>query len=199
MHFRNTRHTLAAVNPIELAASLLGLANIALLVRRSVWNFPFALGSVTCTAIVLYEARLYAETGLQAFFFGANLWGWWLWKQAKDADESTVPVGWLTRPERAIWAAVTAALSVSLGWLLHRFTDAALPFADSAVAGASIAAQILLSLRRVENWILWVAIDVVAVGLYLSRGLPLLAALYAVFLVMSALGLKQWIKAARAC
>lgn len=90
-------------------------------------------------------------------------------------------------------------LSLSLGWLLHRFTNAALPFADSAVTGASIAAQILLSLRRVENWVLWVAIDVVAIGLYLARGLPLLATLYAVFLVLSVLGLRQWTKAARSC
>lgn len=187
------------MNPVELAASVLGLANIALLVRRSVWNFPFALGSVTCTAIVLFEARLYAETGLQAFFFGANLWGWWLWYRAKGGDDHAVPVGWLSGRERVIWSAITAALSLSLGWLLHRFTDAALPFADSAVAGASIAAQILLSLRRIESWALWVMIDVVAIGLYLSRGLPLLAALYAVFLVMSALGLREWMKAARAC
>lgn len=187
------------MNPVELAASLLGLANIALLVRRSVWNFPFALASVSCTGVVLWEARLYAETGLQAFFFATNLWGWWLWTQARDADEGAVPVRWMSMPERTTWAGVTAVLSLSLGWLLHRFTNAALPFADSAVTGASIAAQILLSLRRVENWVLWVAIDLVAIGLYLARGLPLLAALYAAFLVLSVLGLRQWIKAAQPC
>lgn len=187
------------MNPVELAASILGLVNIALLVRRSVWNFPFALASVTCTAVVLYGARLYAETGLQAFFFAANIWGWWLWARSKGADEDTVPVGWMTARERLAWGAVTAALSLSLGWVLHRFTDAALPFADSAVTGASIAAQILLSLRRIENWVLWVLIDVVAIGLYITRGLPLLAVLYAAFLVLSLLGLRQWTKAARAC
>jgi nicotinamide mononucleotide transporter len=187
------------VNPVELSASLLGLANIALLVRRSVWNFPFALASVTCTGVVLYGARLYAETGLQAFFFAANLWGWWLWRQSKSADDKVVQVGWMSMKARLGWMFTTAALSLSLGWLLHRFTDAALPFADSAVAGASIAAQILLSLRRVENWVLWVLIDVVAVGLYLSRGLPLLAGLYAAFLVMSVLGLREWTKAAGKC
>lgn len=187
------------MNPVELAASLLGLANIALLVRRSVWNFPFALGSVSCTGVVLWEARLYAETGLQAFFFATNLWGWWLWAQARGAEESAVPVRWMSMPERMTWSGATTVLSFSLGWLLHRFTNAALPFADSAVTGASIAAQILLSLRRVENWVLWVAIDVVAIGLYLARGLPLLATLYAVFLVLSVLGLRQWTKAARSC
>ncbi len=158
-----------------------------------------ALASVACTGVVLYGARLYAETGLQAFFFTANLWGWWLWLRSKNTAESAVPVGWMSGYERLAWSAVTAALSVALGWILHRFTDAALPFADSAVAGASIAAQILLSFRRVENWMLWVLIDMVAVWLYASRGLPLLAGLYAVFLVMSVMGLREWAKAARAC
>jgi nicotinamide mononucleotide transporter len=92
---------------------------------------------------------------------------------------------------------VTAALSLSLGWAMHRFTNAALPFADSAVTGASIAAQFLLSFRRIENWVLWIAIDVVSIALYLARGLPLLAALYGAFLVMSAVGLRAWIGAAR--
>jgi nicotinamide mononucleotide transporter len=184
---------------MELAASLLGLANIALLVRRSVWNFPFALASVTCTGVVLYGAQLYAETGLQAFFFAANLWGWLLWLRSKSAEESAVPVRWMSVRARVAWTVVTATLSLSLGWMLHRFTDAALPFADSAVAGASIAAQILLSFRRVENWVLWVLIDAVAIWLYASRGLPLLAALYAVFLVMSVMGLREWTKAVRTC
>lgn len=187
------------MNPVELAASVLGLANIALLVRRSVWNFPFALASVACTAVVLYGARLYAETGLQAFFFGTNLWGWRLWARSRGAEDGAVPVGWMTLPQRVVWGGVTAGLSLSLGWMLHRFTDAALPFADSAVTGASIAAQILLSLRRIENWVLWVLIDVVAIGLYIARDLPLLAVLYAAFLVLSLLGLRQWTKAARAC
>lgn len=187
------------MNPVELAASVLGLANIALLVGRSVWNFPFALASVACTAVVLYGARLYAETGLQAFFFATNIWGWWLWARSTGTAESTVPVGWMTLRERLAWGAVTAVLSLSLGWVLHRFTDAALPFADSAVTGASIAAQILLSLRRIENWVLWVLIDVVAIGLYIARDLPLLAGLYAAFLMLSLLGLRQWTRAARAC
>lgn len=187
------------MNPVEIAASLLGLANIALLVRRSVWNFPFALASVACTGVVLYGTRLYAETGLQVFFFAANLWGWWLWLRSKGTEDSGVPVGWMSGTARATWIGVTATLSLSLGWILHRFTDAALPFADSAVAGASIAAQILLSLRRIENWVLWVVIDVVAVWLYATRGLPLLAGLYAAFLLMSVMGLREWTRAARAC
>ena len=109
-----------------------------------------------------------------------------------------MPVTWMQWPARAAWGAVTIALSLSLGWVMHRFTDAALPFADSAVAGASVAAQLLLNVRRIENWVLWIAIDVVSVGLYITRGLNLLAALYVAFLVLSVIGLRQWTQAAKA-
>jgi nicotinamide mononucleotide transporter len=107
-----------------------------------------------------------------------------------------VPVGWMGRPARIGWAVATAAISLALGLSLARWTDAALPMADSAVTGMSIAAQILLSFRRIENWVLWIVIDIVSIALYLSRDLHLLAALYAGFLVLSVVGLRTWTRAA---
>lgn len=181
----------------ELAGSLLGLVNIVLLIRRSVWNFPVAMAMVSLIGVTLFEARLYSEAGLQVFFFVVNAWGWYLWSRVED-DHHEVPVRWMSGNVRAIWVVVTAALSLSLGWVMHRFTNAALPFADSAVTGASVAAQILLSLRRIENWVLWVAIDVVSIGLYLYRDLYALAGLYVLFGVLSVKGLREWQAAARA-
>lgn len=184
------------MSPLEIAGSILGLANIVLLIRRSVWNFPVAMAMVTCIGLVLFEARLYAETGLQAFFFAVNAWGWWLWSRAGGEAEA-VPVGWMTWRARIGWGAATAAISVALGLGLARWTDAVLPVADSAVAGMSVAAQLLLSLRRVENWVLWIVVDIVSVALYVNRELHLLAALYTAFLVLSVVGLRAWARAAR--
>lgn len=181
-----------ALNPIEAAASLIGLVQIVLLVRRSVWNFPLAMVQVALTGVVLVDARLYSEAGLQGFFFIVNAQGWWAWRRAQGGNDAAVPVRRMDWPARGGWAAVTVALSLSLGWVMHRFTNAALPFADSAVTGASIAAQLLLNARRIENWVLWIAIDVVSIGLYLVRGLNLLAVLYFAFLVLSVIGLRQW-------
>jgi len=181
----------------ELAGAALGLLNVILLVRRSVWNFPAAMAMVTLVGFTLWEAKLYAETGLQVFFFVVNAWGWYLWYTAREPDQVAVPVGWMTDRARFVWASATALLSLSLGWMLHRFTDAALPFADSVIAGASITAQILLSLRRIENWILWIAIDVLAVALYINRELYFLAGLYVVLGIMSVVGLREWRAAAR--
>ena len=180
----------------EVAGSVLGLINIGLLVRRSVWNFPVAMAMVSLVAVVLVRARLYSEAGLQGFFFVVNAWGWWLWRRARG-DLPAVPVGWMDWRTRGLWLLGAASFSVWLGWAMARFTQAALPFADAAVTGASIVAQILLSLRKVENWALWVVIDVVSVGLYMMRGLDLLAGLYGLFGVISMLGLREWSAAAR--
>ncbi len=181
---------------VELTGAVLGLIQIWLLVRRSIWNFPLAMASVSLIAMTLFEERLYSEAGLQLFFFVINAVGWFQWRAARDASRH-VPVGWMTVPQRLTWLGITVLLSVSLGWLMHRFTNAALPFADSAVAGASIAAQLLLNMRRIENWVLWVVIDVASIVLFYSRDLYFLLALYLAFLVISVIGLRQWISAER--
>ena len=181
---------------LEWVAAGLGVINVALLIFRTVWNFPFGIASVAMYIFVFWEKLLYAEAALQVFFVLAQLWGWWLWVRV-GSDDNRVPVRWLDWPSRAVWFAVTAAVSLNLGWVLHRFTNAAMPYADSAIAGASVAAQILLGLRRVENWIMWIAIDIAAMGLYINRGLYPTTGLYGCFLVLSLFGLKEWLEAAR--
>lgn len=182
--------------PLEPVAVVFGLANIILLVRRSIWNFPFAIAMVSLYAVIFFDQRLYAEAGLQVFFAIVNICGWWLWRRAGGAEER-VAVAWLGWPARLAWLCFIAALTIALGTMLERLTDAAMPYPDAAIAAASIAAQILLSFRRIENWLLWIAIDAGAIALYIERGLALTAALYAAFLVLSVLGLREWAKAGK--
>jgi len=179
---------------IEWVAAALGVINISLLIFRSVWNYPFGIAMVALYTFIFFEKRLYAESGLQIFFVLAQLWGWYLWVKVEGEDDR-VPVRWLSNLGRAVWFTVTAAVSLNLGWLMHQFTNAAMPYADAGIAGASVAAQILLAYRRIENWVLWIAIDVAAIGLYINRELYPTAGLYGGFLVLSLIGLKEWIAA----
>ena len=182
--------------PLEPVAVVFGLANIALLVRRSIWNFPFAIAMVSLYAIIFFEQRLYAEAGLQLFFAAVNIYGWWLWRRAGGAQEP-VAVHWLGWSARFGWLIFIVLATLALGTLMERLTDAAMPYPDAAIAAASIAAQFLLSFRRIENWLLWIVIDVGAIALYIARDLHLTAGLYAAFLVLSVLGLREWIAANR--
>ena len=184
------------MNPLELIAVILGIANVALLVRRSIWNYPFGMAMVALYFVIFREARLYGEAGLQVFFFVVQGWGWWLWARAGGLARMVV-VEWMGWPARIAALVLVAASSLGIGWAMATYTNAALPFADATIAGASVVAQVLLAMRRVENWALWIAIDVLSIGVYLNRELYLTAGLYVVFLGLATAGFVQWTKAAR--
>jgi nicotinamide mononucleotide transporter len=181
---------------IEWGALALGLVNIALLIFRSIWNFAFGIVSVAFASFVLYERKLYGESSLQWFFVAAQLWSWWLWHKVGD-DDNRVPVRWLDWPSRIVWLVGIAALALNLGWAMDRFTDATVPYADAGITGASIAAQFLLGFRRIENWLIWIVVDIASVVLFIDRELYALAGLYGGMLVMCLFGLKEWIEAER--
>jgi nicotinamide mononucleotide transporter len=181
---------------VEWAAMALGLVNIALLIFRNVWNFAFGIASVILAGFVMWERKLYGESSLQLFFVFAQAWGWWLWLKI-GGEDNTVPVRWLDWTSRWVWLMGIAAVSLNLGWALHRFTDAAVPYADAGITGASIAAQFLLAFRRIENWLIWIVIDIASVILFIDRELYALAGLYGGMLVMCLFGLKEWVEAER--
>jgi nicotinamide mononucleotide transporter len=179
------------MNALEWVAAGLGLVNVTLVVWRSVWNYPFGLAMVALYFFVFYEAKLYSDALLQIFFFVVQLYGWRNWVLAKRAA-GEVPVATLTWPARLFWIAGIAATSIAWGLLMGHFTDAAAPMIDAAIAGTSIAAQILMAQRRIENWLLWILVDAVAIWLFAWRGLHATSALYAVFLFLSIAGLIGW-------
>ena len=181
---------------LELIATLLGLANIVLLVRRSIWNYPFGLAMVALYAGIFFDKKLYSDALLQFFFFAIQIYGWWAWWRA-GGGEHKVEVERLTGPARIAWIAMIALTSLAWGWIMGTYTDAALPWWDALIAMGSIAAQILLARRRIENWILWIAVDAIAICVYLAKGLTLTAGLYSIFLALCVLGLREWAAAER--
>ncbi|WP_432768918.1 MAG: nicotinamide mononucleotide transporter [Sphingopyxis sp.] len=179
---------------LEWLAVALGLANVALVVARSVWNYPFGLAMVCLYGLIFYETRLYSDMVLQGFFFIVQIYGWIAWRAASAATQ--VPVRWLAPRTRLIWGAAIVAAWLIWSAAMARFTDAAAPWVDGAIAMMSVAAQILMARRMVENWWLWIAVDILAIPLFASRGLTLTAGLYALFLLMSLVGLYRWRRAA---
>ncbi len=181
---------------LEWIAAGFGVLNIALLIFRSHWNYLFGLVMVALYFFVFWEQALFAEAVLQVFFFAAQGWGWWLWLRV-GGDGNNVEVRWLDWRSRWVWLVAMAAISVNLSWLMEKYTTASAPWIDTPIAVFSVGAQILLAFRRIENWVLWVVIDVVSIWLYIMRDLEPTAGLYGGFLVMSLFGLKEWTEAAR--
>ncbi len=176
---------------IELFAAGLGVVNVWLVVRRSVWNYPFGLVMVTLYGFVFFRARLYSDTILQGYFFAVQVFGWWYWLKGRGTDG-------LVRPEvmhtagRLAATAVTLAGAAAGGWFFATYTNAAAPWLDAFIATASVMAQYLMSIRKIENWAWWIAVDIVAVGVYFWKGLYPTTVLYVIFLGLSIMGMISW-------
>jgi nicotinamide mononucleotide transporter len=187
---------LSEMSPVEGLAALLVLANVWLIARRSIWNYAFGLVGVAIYGIVFFRAKLYSDMLLQIFFFVVQLYGWRQWIRSRAAAGEVV-VERLAWRARALWSVGIAIAIVGWGWLMHRFTDASFPWWDASVAMISIAAQILMSVRKIENWWLWIAANILSIGLYAAKALWITTGLYVILLAISVWGLIEW-KRARA-
>lgn len=181
------------MNWLEWIAAALTLVTVVLVVLRTIWNYPFGLAAVALYFFVYLQAKLYSDALLQIFFFVTQLYGWWVWARAPQVDHG-VAVTSMSNRARGRWMTGTVIASVAWGFLMHRYTDAAAPYIDATVAGLSVTAQILQSLRRYECWVLWIAADVVAIGLYAWKGLSVTSGLYGLFLILAIVGLIDWRK-----
>lgn len=179
---------------IEITAAILGFINVLLIIRRSVWNYPFGLGMVTLYCWIFWEYQLYAESGLQVYFFIIQLFGWVWWLQGRGGDGRIIVVRSPIK-ELIACAVICVAVIAALGTALDHYTDADLPYWDSSIAALSVVAQYLLARRRLESWPVWITVDVLAIGLYLEKDLVPTAVLYGVFLVLATWGLITWARA----
>ncbi len=185
------------MTPLEISANLVTTLAIALAARNHVHTWSTGIVGSVLFGIQFFQSQLYADATLQVFFIATSVIGWRQWQHAAAARGSgAAPVQRrVTRatPRSLAWMAA-AALAVCLGYgaLLHRFTDAYLPFVDAAVLGLSVIAQCLLMQRKLETWPWWLAVNTLSVPLFASRGLHLTAVLYAVYWCNAWYGWWRW-------
>ena len=180
--------------PIEIIAVICGLINVSLIIRRSIWNYPFGFVMVVLYARIFYDYQLYSDALLQIYFFIIQIYGVIYWLRG-TADDGKIVVEKLPRALYLRYLLVGGVGWLLLSTLMSHFTDASYPYWDGAIAALSVVAQFLLSRRHLESWYLWIVVDVLAIGLFTLKDLGPTAALYAVFLVLACVGLWQWRKA----
>jgi nicotinamide mononucleotide transporter len=169
-----------------------GAVCVWLVTKGNIWNWPVGLANNIFFAILFWRARLFADFGLQGVYLILGIYGWWNWRRG-GARKSPVPVSRATRGE---WIILTAFL-IAGTWVLREIliaVNGAAPFWDAATTVLCLCAQYLLCRKRFEHWLFWITADIVYVPLYLSRGLPLTAILYAGFLLLCSVGLRRWKK-----
>ena len=179
--------------PLEFISFILSIITVALNIRQLHWAWLFSILSSGLYAMVFLDARLYGDMGLQFIFILTSIWGWhqWLWG---DNDQHSLTVSSLTMKDNIKSARAWLLGFAILAWFLKTFTDTDVPNADGFLTAGSLLGQVLLSRKKIENWLVWIIVDVLYIWLYLYKGLMLTATLYAVFVIMAIIGWRVWNK-----
>jgi nicotinamide mononucleotide transporter len=179
------------VGLLELFAAIVGAISVWLSVRQNILSWPSAIVNVVLYAVVFYQAKLYADMGLQVVYAALSVYGWYEWLYGGEGRTELHVTR--TGPRLAALLALIALSGAALlGALLRHTTDAALPYMDSFLSSTSLVAQWMMTRKKVENWLVWIAVDVLYVGMFIFKGLYVTAGLYAVFLALAVRGYLDW-------
>ena len=179
---------------IELFGAALSAWAVWLTARRRPWCWPVGFASVLVYGWIFIHAKLYSDALLQGAFAVLIIYGWLRWLKHLDAD-GRVQIARLTARQLAVHLAIGIAAALALGYAMHRWTDAALPWLDAALTAFSLVAQWWQGRRHIAAWWLWIVVDVIYVGEYVYKDLLITAVLYAGFVGLAAIGLRDWRKA----
>jgi len=181
---------------IEATAVVFGLICVWMTIRQNIWCWPTGLVQVALYILIFYQVKLYSDLLLHIIYVGLQVYGWHHWLHG-GKNRTQLPVSTLGVRSRMAWPVATIVGTFGLGYLMSTFTDAAVPYGDAFTTVASLIAQWLMARKRLESWLFWISVDVVAVGIYWHKSLYLTSGLYAVFLVLATLGWFAWRKSLR--
>jgi nicotinamide mononucleotide transporter len=191
----------AGVTWLEVIAFALALGCVVCNVLEVHWAWPLAIAASLLYGWLFFVSRLYGDVAVQAFFVVSSLWGWyqWLFGRRADARGAATPlrIARLGRRRAAALGLLWLAAWPALGFLLARFTDTDVPYFNALPTVGSFIGQVLLALKFVETWPVWLVVNAVSVVLYASKSLWLTAALYVVFAVLAVAGWRRWQRLAR--
>ena len=186
------RSLISSLTPLEGTAVCFGLVSVYLSTRESIWSWPTAIVNVGLYSVLFFREKLYADMGLQVIYLLLSLYGWYEWLYGGE-NRSALHVSRITARLAMRLAGIGVVGSAVLGTLLYRTTDASLPYLDSTLSVFSLIAQWLMTRKVLENWAIWIAVDVVYVWMFLSlKHLNFTAFQYAVFLALAVLGFRDW-------
>jgi nicotinamide mononucleotide transporter len=177
-------------SPLEVFAAGFGVVSVFLATRQNIWSWPTAIVNVALYTVVFFEGRLYGQMGLQLVYLVLSAYGWYQWlhggEQHGQLRVSRAPARLLV-----LLAVANVTAWIALATLLRR-TDAALPGLDAFLTTTSLIAQWMMTRKILENWILWIAVDLIYVPMFISQRLYATAVLYAAFLVLAVMGFVEW-------
>ena len=185
-----------AFSALEVIAVVLAIGYLLLAIRQNNWCWLCAGLSTAIYVWLFIGARLYMESALNGFYFIMAIYGWYFWTTGETKDHGRPVVTWPLQTHAAA-AVVILAVSAVNGYLLSRYTDAALPYIDSLTTWSAIWATFLVARKVLENWWYWLGIDMASVFIYWVRDLQLTSLLFVIYVIMIPFGLVAWNRSMR--
>lgn len=177
---------------LEIVAVVLSVAMVGCNLRVNVTGWPLAIVASGLYGVLFASNRLYGEAALQVLFIVVAFWGWWQWHRGRGGDGQPLRVHRMSTAQIGCIGGLTLAAWPMLGLLLQRYTDSDVPYLDALPTAGSVAGQFLLGRKLIENWLVWLAVNVFSVGLFAVKGLWLTTLLYALFALLSVAGWQAW-------
>ena len=196
---------------LDLLTTVLGLAYIVLEYRASIWLWAVGFAMQSLGIVLYYQKGLYADCGMEFYYLAMTVYGWWKWSRSEERGAWSVERGVRseergTRNEERgtlkiqhfplrlalIWSVATLAIWAALYVFLVTCTDSRVPLADSFTTALSFAGIWALARKYLEQWLIWIVVDVVTCGLYFYKDIPFKASLYGLYVVIAIAGYRRW-------
>ena len=178
---------------LEAVAVLFGLLSVWFAKKENLLVYPTGIISVLIYVYICFFAGLYADMGINFFFFIMSVYGWYKWTR-KDQADHFIPISKNTFGQHVLSIVGAIAFFFVLQFVLKNYTDSTVPNWDSATTSIFIIGMWLMALKKIENWIFWIIGDVISIPLYFHKGLVLTSFQFTVFLVIAILGYLEWRK-----
>ena len=177
---------------LEFLAVITGIASVWFSKKENILVYPFGIVSVTCYFFITYQNKLYADSGINAYYFFMSIYGWWNWKNTKDLGASQIPITKSTAKGTIINLLTFLLATCFIYLILIKFTDSDVPLIDSITTGLAITGMYLMALKKIEHWLFWIACDLISIPLYIYKDLPFTSFQFLVFTYIAVMGWVSW-------
>ena len=193
-----------AAHWLDMLTTALGLAYIILEYRASVWLWAVGFAMQSLGIVLYYQNGLYADCGMEFYYLAMTVYGWWNWSRSEERgarsreggkkSEKTLPIRHFPLRLALIWGIFTLVAWAALYLFLVTYTDSRVPVADSFTTALSFVGIWALARKYLEQWLIWIVVDVVTCGLYFYKEIPFKASLYGLYVVIAIAGYRKWRK-----
>lgn len=180
----------------EIIAAGLGFIAIFLQIKQNVWYWLVSIVMVSMYIYIYIDARLYADMSLQVYYLIISFYGWYMWLYGKKVNDhkTQLSVSTISQNLIAILTIISIVLFFIIAWILLQFTNSDLPYWDSFTTSLSFVATWMLARKKIENWLIWIVVDAVSVGIYIYKELYPTAVLFLFLTVLAYVGYTKWKK-----